>query len=129
MTRLGFLLAAAAAVALGGCANRVASTVSPTVDATIAPNVEFNIGRGSGPIAPLPPAPIVKRVVVVVPQVPQSWRRCEPAPPLLADDATQDQETVWVLQTRRAGADCRSKLASVDSLLTKAEAGAKRGSR
>lgn len=118
MTRAVLILAAAAALCIGACAPRVDTT------ATVAPHLELTVGRASEPVAR--PAPVVvKREVQVVPQIPQVWRHFEPAPALPADDATQDELAIWALQERHAGADCRSRLGTVDELLTKAERGAR----
>ncbi len=119
MTRILLAVALAAALCLGACAPRVDTTAS------VAPHVELTLGAAAAPVAPPPPT-IVKREVLVTPQVPRSWRQCEPAPPLLADNATQDDETLAYLRERHAGADCRQKLGTVDDLLAKAEADARR---
>ncbi|MFC6790753.1 hypothetical protein ACFQE0_14715 [Methylobacterium komagatae] len=48
---------------------------------------------------------------------------------MLADTATQDEQTVWTLDTRYVAQACKANLGSIDSLLTKAEADARRSSK
>jgi hypothetical protein len=71
VSRTGILAALAAALCLGACATKV--------DTSIVPHVELDVGAAAAPVA-LPPATIVRRDVLVVPQVPKSCGgRCKPA--------------------------------------------------
>ncbi|MGU3665671.1 hypothetical protein ACLBX9_15940 [Methylobacterium sp. A49B] len=122
MNRIFALLILAAGLFLGACATKVDTTAS------VAPHVELTVGAAAAPVAP-PPATVVRQQVLVTPQVPMAWRKCPDVPPVLADAATQDELTVWTLDTRYVAQACKANLGSIDSLLTKAEADARRGKR
>ncbi len=122
MTRILTLAALVAALCLGACATKVDTTAS------VAPHVELTLGAAAAPVAPPPPT-VVRQQVLVVPQVPLAWRKCPDVPPVLADTATQDEQTVWTLDTRYVAQACKANLGSIDSLLTKAEADARRSSK